>query len=664
MTDGQRMAVVGRYKKMTMGYHLFTYYIITFMKNIFLWAVMLCYASCLLAQTTNVTLTQKQVMNYEVGDVFHYRYHVAGASGSAMYYNYKLYKRTILSKTYNQDSSTVSYVAEDFKYQKSAENGNWLYMGTNNVTLVYNQLDSLCTIYFSYLNDEYPCQGTLPLSSYQPSVQQPDTTWGLLTSVVAYYDNHHRMKLVEGLGVVSYEISGTTCTRAEDLLWCKKGNQTFGTPDSILSDSNVVQPNVLKRKEAFNFDVGDVFQYDSTYQKYAITGEVWETHRIEYDILAKDTINDGWLYTIAKKDSIYNKYPPTTAYTQNVITRFYGNLEDWVSDPQKTATSVDSTCSPTRKSEEQHYGSNWNYSYTNTYYEGMGQYLLYDEGQSVREYRLTKLLYAHKAASNQSCGSYSNIVPLPLLKRNEVYNFEVGDILQFDSVITTYIPPIQESITHHIQYKILTKNTVNDNWVYTVEKKDSIIYYNLMNQTQSRTYHEGAIQLVYDQLNEVANPNTYIVLPSSGDSSCWTVRTNKYGEYTYYEGLGSYANIYTLLTNGNTAITQTLKYFYKVNTNQGCGNIYTYSPPDSTVNNIKEISATYQYPKLTVQSPTSINTKQFSIFNMQGTLVYQTAIDANQTKLVIPIELLANSLYIISLDYDETHWIRKIMLLD
>ena len=457
--------------------------------------LIICFSQ-LPAQTTNVTLTQKQVMNFEVGDVFHYTKGRSSPSWSL----YNLYKRTILSKSYNQDSSSVTYEAEEVVYEKAQANANWLYERTDTITLVYHQLNNLCVNYFTVLLDSsFYCPSTIPLASYSLPVEQPDNAWGQLSSVSTEFNNWSHIKLVAGLGAVSYSISGSLCSRFEDLLWCKKGNQTFGTPDTILSDSNIVMPNLLKRKEAFNFDVGDIFQFDSTYTKLAMSGDIEEKHLIEYTILAKDIINNTWIYTVAKKDSMSIASPPTITYTQSTITLTYNNLEDWVSNPQNTVNELDSVCAPTRKCVEEYETAN--FSQKNTFYEGMGSYSLYQTKNSpVMETRSTHLLYAYKAATNQSCGT---------------------------------------------RYMYSSATNITDITPVTTQ-----VFVELSNQT------------------------------------------------------------------------------------------------------------------LTLTSPVCISTKTLSIFDTNGRMVYQTEVDAAQTKTLVPIVLLSNTLYFIALDFDNTHWRQKMVLVD
>lgn len=351
-------------------------------------------------QSTIPTLTVREVMDFEVGDVFEYQM-TASNSGC---YSTRVLRKEVLNKAYNTDSSEWTYTFDFVSYQKICGAMDWC--GEHyQTTVTYTSLDSACHIAL-FANSKAYIGGIMKdsLSLFNPTyIQMQDSDYNNRVTLNIAALNFENIKYGQGLGLIAFSRNGSTSSDGGTLTYYKKGNEVVGTSyASLFSGPIPISPSpILTRREALDFEIGDVYQFERAgwgpnlfyLVEHTIIGKQLYTDSVTYQIVQKDTALDGGI-----------------AIAPSQITVTYKNLDDWVISPNDwcyTTVAVDS-CSGTLISNHFEkvtaFGGNF-YGYHLDAYRGMGIYQpsLPSYGNHLTNYNLT---YFYKINENLNCGSY------------------------------------------------------------------------------------------------------------------------------------------------------------------------------------------------------------------------------------------------------------------
>jgi hypothetical protein len=193
----------------------------------------------------SITLTTKEVMDFEVGDVFHYvfEYHTPTPNPE-----YGVMRKKVLSKSFNVDSSQVNYAIEISQYSRNTPSGNWTYYACDTINSVFTDLDSVCYSLFPPIGGfMYTfCSGIYEGVTYSQVI---DTAYNNRVSLMgrSLY-GYYRLKYAQGLGEVYKNYNSafqTSCTEFSQMIYFKKGAIEFGTPDpTLLNATGIFAPEV------------------------------------------------------------------------------------------------------------------------------------------------------------------------------------------------------------------------------------------------------------------------------------------------------------------------------------------------------------------------------------------------------------------------------------
>jgi hypothetical protein len=525
--------------------------------------------------------TVRQVMNFEVGDIFHYQAQRIIAWNQT---EYTINSREVIGKQYNLDSTSVSYQFKITTYFGATENGNWCIMPLDTLTENYTNLDSSCiSLYPNYL---LSIAANYDVTSLVFS-EQVNTTYNGRTLVKGMKDTYNYASCAEGLGFTNYSIAYQSLS---NLLWYKKGNETYGTP--IAQFQNPIDPStsILKRGEVFDYSVGDVIQFQ-TYDMESnppVSQPAYSTKYVtQYKILSRTNLIDSVIYSVERKKQWKSGDTIGAYFSQDTISLNYGSLSNDVADFCKSLVSYscDSVLMNFVPNNATYYVSSHNYV------KGVGDFYSYrSTAQTADTYEQT-LTYWFKTAQNKSCGSYFTFDSLyvdSLLKRRDVFDFAEGDVFQFERYAKN---GNNNSSTYMVEHKILAKTETNDVWTYKIQQKQQ-----LSGASDLGFYAElDTIEEVYDKLDDFVAPvsnlftekynlcepileNVYVNFPQNGSYPHRKIKD------VYIKGLGVYHNS-AKRPNYDSLLNEKLTYYYKAKANNTCGTPFNFVdfvvPPDS-----------------------------------------------------------------------------------
>lgn len=386
------------------------------MKTSFFTLTLLCLGNGLSAQTP-ATITARDIYDFEVGDEFHYS--VKETRYSPGYDN--RVRKLVLAKAYNADSTQVTYTIEQLK---NINNCEW---ELDTIQEVYSNLNHVFdSVYVDeqafYTSAFYQDCGVISLEN--PSIQLVDTAFVQRTRIqmICGYGDWEKKHWAVGLGEVHIRQinSAHCCSINMSLIYYKKGNEEWGTPDSTLVTHQWIAPPILTRREVFDFEVGDLFQRFYSYG-YGIEHAGYR----QYEVICK-TVNDSESvsYSFEVVDSPLSAQP-VRRYTEYIT---YDRLsEPCVSDICWTRYHPwRGTCSDVKYMNEKQeanggYSSSW--EIRRYYIQGCGEgevsnTFSYYGGSRV----VDTLVWYCKKAENTSCGLkiLSPQKPVPIEEVEEV----------------------------------------------------------------------------------------------------------------------------------------------------------------------------------------------------------------------------------------------------
>jgi len=518
--------------------------------------------------------TIRQVMNFEVGDIFHYK------SLKTVGWNiqqYSIMSREVIGKQYNLDSTSVSYQFKTTTYVGATENGNWCNMQLDTVTENYTNLDSSCmSLYPAYL---LSIAANYDVTSLVFS-EQANSTYNGRTLVKGMKDTYNYASCAEGLGFTDYSIYYQSLS---NLVWYKKGNETYGTP--ILQFINPQNPSalVLKRGEVFDYSVGDIIQFETYQLESSPFQPAYESEYVtQYKILSRTNLIDSVIYSVERKKQWKSGDTIGAYFSQDTISLNYGKLGNEVADFCKSSIfySCDSVLMNFVPYEGTYHSSSHNYV------KGIGDFYAYrSKAQIISTYQ-ESLTYWFKIAQNKSCGSaftFDSLYTDSLLRRREVFDFAVGDIFQFER--SAKGNSWDKISTYKVERKILAKTETPDKWTYRIQQKQLLtsgypIEFSFKVDTLEESYDrlDDYVLPIYEaytteyNLCESLLANEYRSANSNSSSTNYKVRD------VYIKGLGMYHNA-VKRPQSDSIFTEELTYYYKAATNKSCGNYVEIKPP-------------------------------------------------------------------------------------
>lgn len=577
--------------------------------------------------------TVRQVMDFEVGDIFHYQYYTGSPSIPSTYY---IESQELIGKQYNLDSTTVTYQFKRISYQRASQNANWCNKITDTLTQIYTNLDSSCTGLYA----NYCTQNSLSLDvSTLTFSEQTNSIYQGRTLVNGKKDNNNYVTCVAGLGFVAHSEVGSI----HSLVWYKKGNEIYGTSIDYLQNPTDPYTTLLTRAQVYNFEVGDVIQMrvddEATYYNgYQMSYDA--IYRVSYNILSKTQITpDSVLYIALKKRQWISGDTLGFYFSQDTIGLRYGRLNDYVNDPCKVSVSY--TCDSllvNRVTNNGGYGSS-----SVTYIEGLGNFNSRTNSSLYYAYYGETLTYWFKAAENKSCGTFFVFDSLnvdSLLRKREVFDFVEGDIFQFEWQYNN-----TTASTYMVQHKILAKTETNTEWTYKIQRKQQLI----AGDSLGFYIKIDTIEQAYDNLDNWVAPasNLFVTVYSK----CEPLLANEFRSFPqapyiraikdlYIKGMGVYRD-----TVGR--LHERLTYYHKVSGNTTCGDYFNFALPVPPTGFISYYEPNDKVIK--VQLLENEATSVIEIINFQGQRIYQTEVAPKQTEVRIAAQMLESQIYIVRL---------------
>jgi hypothetical protein len=598
--------------------------------------------------------TVRQVMNFEVGDIFHYQITKDTALNKTVYY---IESREVVSKQYNFDSTAISYTFKVISYSGASANGKWCNMKTDSVIETYSSLDSSCTtLYASYI-----AINALSLDVFTFTfTEEVNSIYNGRTLGKGKKDDFNYVICAEGLGFISHSSNGGLANKRE-LVWYKKGNETYGTPVAHLIDPYA---KILKKGEVFDFAVGDIIQI-RVQDKVTFSGiggslmSYNKTYMVEQKFLSKAQISsDSIIYTVRRKQQWLANDTIDFYFYQDTITLRLGGLNSYVQDPCKVSVSYG--CDSTLSNQVVESPALCCY-YISNYIKGVGTFSTNSSQSQYDAYYNSTPTYWFKAAQNKSCGSYFKFDSLyvdSLLRRRDVFDFADGDVFQFERYAKN---GNNNSSTYMVEHKILSKTETNNVWTYKIQQKKQPIA-----GIPAWSYAKiDTIEEVYDKLDDFVAPIANLFTEKY--HLCEPLLANEYknfpqnSHYTnykikdvYIKGLGVYHNSVRRPDYDNL-LSEKLTYYYKAKANNTCGTPFNFVdfvvPPDSHLLPPTAFTAYYisNEKAIKVQFPESEVSSVVEIMNFEGQKIYQGNVAPKETEINIPVQIAENQLYIVRL---------------
>lgn len=243
----------------------------------------------------NVTI--RQVYDFEVGDVFYYKYEGWNTHNILDETKPSFLKRTVIDKKTSKNNDTILYTFIDYRYSKGIKNGHdtIVYELTNKTSEITN-LDS--SILKAYKSSEYEFD-TISLENrvYDPLCS---------INAVRYYGTtlihvpaaHQEIFYGVGLGELSnlYYFDDSREEKITLFSYIKKNSQC-GTPEVLLTDESIrmenditVYPNPVQNTLYVNVDVNLFSQYQLLNQagQVVLSGTI-KTEKLTVDVAKLST---------------------------------------------------------------------------------------------------------------------------------------------------------------------------------------------------------------------------------------------------------------------------------------------------------------------------------------------------------------------------------------
>lgn len=225
----------------------------------------------LFSLTYSQTLTNRQVYDFEVGDVFQTKiYHSNNTFPS-------FFSDTIMSKSFSLNNDTVFYTINQLEYIPSQTSPTYNY---STIIKVYQNLDSIAEH-----NEPLHCSN-IPITDtiYNLSNYCNQNTWQISSNIdtSCLEDTYYNSYLIDGCGGPYYDVISVSEYYEKVLLYFKKGSMSCGNTFSTEIEENQLENHIKIYPNPTNSTIHITFLQPISIKRYTIN-DIFGKKIGEYD---------------------------------------------------------------------------------------------------------------------------------------------------------------------------------------------------------------------------------------------------------------------------------------------------------------------------------------------------------------------------------------------